>query len=450
MSIVSRVCVIDVAGLSPRLLARAGGAWMNSLPSRGRPLRATFPSVAASVQTSMTTGVAPGLHGVVAGGVFRRQCRQLGLEERSNTLLAKKRFWHSRKLPRPLKTGLLFWSNPLAGAADAVIGAQTYAPSSQLIADFPAGLYQQIAGRIGAFDSRWVRGPTASWRASRWIAPAAALVWREAAPDLLWVYLPGINFEATRHGLESAEVSQALREVDALAAELAGAVRASGGEVLLVSDGGYVPVRRAACPNDALRAAGLLAVRPSEEGEVLDIEHSRAFAMVDHQVAHVFCDDEQVAQDAEAALKALDGVAAVRRPEELFCPGPGRYRAGERVVLAAADAWLAYRWWGDAPPPAIARTAETCGKCGYDPCELFAAEGGRDGVPGTRPEAASTGEIDPRPELARSSRGLTDVPPEDQCVLAASWELPSVAADVTAVPDLLKAALFGQTGGERR
>jgi hypothetical protein len=431
---VARVCVIDVAGLSPRLLARAGGAWMNSLPSRGRPLRATFPSVAASVQTSMTTGVAPGEHGVVAGGIFRRQCRSLGLDERSNTLLSKKRFWHSRKLPRLPKVGLVFWSNPLAGAADAVLGASTYAPGAQLVADFPAGLYGQIAARIGPFDARWVRGPAASWRACQWIVPAAEHIWREAAPDLLWVYLPGINFEATRHGLDSPEVLQAIAAVDSLAAALAGSVAASGGQTLLLSDGGYVGVRRVAYPNVELRRAGLLAVRSSDEGEVLDVERSRAFAMVDHQVAHVYCDDETVASEAEALLTGLDGVAAVHRPEGLFAEGPGRHRAGERVLLACPDAWLAYPWWApDEAPPALASQTDVQGKCGYDPCELFAGAG------------ASA--IDPRPELVRCSRGLTDGPLDDQCVLAASWELPSdVGPDVTAVPGILKAVLFDRAG----
>jgi hypothetical protein len=429
----SRVCVIDVAGLSCRLLRRAGGLWMNALRSPPRPLRATFPSVAASVQSSMTTGAPPGLHGVVAGGVFRRQCRSLGLDERSNTLLSKKRFWHSRELPRRLQVGLVFWSNPLAGAADAVLGAVTYAPSSQLIADIPVGLYERVAAQLGPFDPRWVRGPTASGRASQWIAPAAELMWRDTAPDLLWVYLPGLNFEATRHGLDSAEALAALRQVDALAASLAQAVAASGGQTLLVSDGGYVAVRQAVFPNEALLRAGLLKVCEADEGPMLDVENSRAFAMVDHQVAHVYCDDEQAAGEAEAVLAGLDGVAAVKRPEELFCEGPGRYRAGERILLARSDAWLAYRWWDeDSPPPPLATATDVVGKCGYDPCELFA--GPREGT------------IDPRPQLVRSSRGLADAPLDDQCVLGATWELPAGdTPDVTAVPGLLRTALFGES-----
>jgi len=449
----ARICVINVAGLSCRLLGRQGGLWVQSLAARPRPMLATFPSVAASVQTSMTTGVAPGLHGVVAGGVFRRQQCSVGLDERSNTLLSKKRFWHSRRLPRRPSVGLVFWSNPLAGAADAVIGAATYAPSSQLIADFPAGLYERVARSAGRFDPAWVRGPGAGWRASKWIAQAAEFLWREAAPDLLWVYLPGVNFEATRHGLESPQVASALREVDALAAELAGTVSASGGRTLLVSDGGYVPVRRPAFPNDALRRAGLLVTKSTPDGAVTDLEQSRAFAMVDHQIAHVYCRDESAAREAEAAIAPLDGVAAVRRPEELFCEGPGRQRAGERIVLAEADAWLAYPWWGGEEPPAIARQADVAGKCGYDPCELFAGPG--------------EGTIDPRPELVKSSRGLCDVPAEDQCVLAADRELtlptsseaetaspragrmPAIRTGkmpvlrVTDVPEIVKEALFG-------
>lgn len=432
-----RVCVINVAGLSRGLLDRMGELWMNSLACPPRAMSATFPAVAASVQTSMTTGVAPGVHGVVAGGIFRRQFRTFSLDERSNTLLNKKRFWHSRRLPRRLRVAMLFWSNPLAGAADAVIGAYTYGPLSQPIADHPRGLYQRLAGRIGQFDSRLVRGPGASWRAGEWIASAAAVLWREQEPDLQWVSLPGVNFEATRHGPQSQEVCEALREVDRLARELSAAVAAAGGETLIVSDGGYVGVGRAVLPNAALREAGLLRVRTAEIGEELDVDNSRAFALVDHQVAHVYCDDEAATGEAAAVLAGLEGVAAVRPRQELFCPGLGHDRAGEIIVLSEPDAWLAYPWWQPGEPaPAPAEKTDVAGKCGYDPCELFA---GRE-----------AGTIDPDPGNVRASRGLTSVPVADQCVLGATCEIPGdLGAAVTDVPEVVRRILFGDTAGGR-
>jgi len=408
---------------------------MDSLASPPRPIAATFPAVAASVQASMTTGVQPGAHGVVAGGIFRRQHRAFSLDERSNTLLNKKRFWHSRHLPRRPKVAMLFWSNPLAGAADAVIGASTYGPLPQLVADQPRGLYQRLADQIGPFDPRLVRGPGASWRAGEWIASAAAAIWRQLKPDLQWVYLPGANFEATRHGPQSAELLEAVSKIDGLARGLSEAVAASGGETLVVSDGGYVAVRRTALPNAALREAGLLKVRPGHAGEELDLVSSRAFALVDHQVAHVYCDDEAAAHEAADVLAGLEGVATVCPREELFCPGLGHDRAGEMIALAEPDAWLAYPWWEpDQPAPALAYQADAVGKCGYDPCELFA---GREG-----------GKIDPDLGNVRASRGLVSTPVADQCVLGATCKLPGeIGPAVTDVPEVLRRILFGDVAG---
>ena len=423
-----RLCVIDVAGLSSRVLQGLHGLWLQSLPSPPRPMEPTFPAVAASVQASMTTGVVPGVHGVIAGGIFRRQCRTFSLGERSNTLLNRKRFWHAHDLRRR-KVSLVFWSNPLAGAADVVIGACTYGPVGEMIADNPVGLYRHLAGEIGEFDTRLVRGPRASWRANEWIVAAAEALWRTHKPDLQWVYMPGLNFDLVRHGIGSPQAQAALRSVDSLAQRLAETVARHGGQTIVVSDGGYVPVARVAYPNVALREAGLLKVKATDEGEVLDLENSRAFALVDHQIAHVYCDGEDNAVAAQDALQRQDGIAEVLPREELFAPGLGHDRAGERIVLAFPNTWLCYRWWADRmSAPTFATQADSPGKCGYDPCELFAG--------------AQEGTINPHEELILASRGLLEVLPEDQCVLAATCGLP-IDGDVavTRLPEIVQGIL---------
>lgn len=427
-----RVCVINVAGVSSRLLAACGrNLWMKGLASRPAPMAATFPVVAASVQASMTTGVEPGLHGVIAGGIFRRQCRTLSLGERSNTLLNEKRFWYASRLPRRLKVSLLFWSNPLAGAADLVVGALTYEPAGSLIADCPKGLYQQLSRQIGPFDPQTVRGPGASWRGSRWIGEAAEILWRRNPCDLQWVYLPGVNFEIVRHGCDSPQALEALSSVDQVAQRLAGVVAESGGQTILVSDGGYVPVERAAYPNLALRRAGLLQVAQTPRGEVLDLVNSRAVVLVDHQVGHLFCMDQEAAAEADEIIAADPAVARTASRDEFFCPGLGHDRSGERIVLAHPDSWLCYQWWEpDGDAPALAQQSDAEGKCGYDPCELFAGK--------------AIGTIDPRPSLVRASRGLTTAPLEDQCVLGSDGPLEMTSPlPVTALPRIVTGALFG-------
>jgi predicted AlkP superfamily pyrophosphatase or phosphodiesterase len=391
-------------------------------------MKATFPAVSASVMASMTTGVGPGVHGVIAGGIFRRQCQALSLDERSNTLLNKKRFWHGIDRPRP-KVSLLFWANPLAGAADCVIGSFAYGPSSEMISDTPLGLYADLCRKIGPFEPADVRGPAASWRASRWIAPAASILWRTQRPDLQWVYLPGINFQAIRDGVGSDAVLEVARAVDGLVKTLAESVLADGGQVIVTTDGGYVDVSRFAQPNLLLRRAGLLKTTTTDAGEVIDYETSPAMVMVDHQVGHLYCRDAAAAEEAAAVLAADPAIAAVVPREELFAEGLGRDRSGERIVLARPDAWLAYRWWEEgAAAPTFAAQSDAAGKCGYDPCELFAGR--------------SAGTIDLRLSNIRASRGLVTLPAEDQCTLAASCGL-DVPSDlnVTHLPQVVRKAI---------
>ncbi|MFB3891552.1 MAG: alkaline phosphatase family protein [Phycisphaerae bacterium] len=415
----NRVCVIDIAALSPRLATRVDGLWINSLPSRPRAMKPTLPAVAASVQASMTTGAAPGQHGVIGGGLFRRGRREVSLDERSNTLLAKKRFWHARRLGMP-KTALVFWTNPLAGAADFVLGAMTNGPSGVSLADLPVGLYARLAAEIGPCDTALLRGPGASWPAAGWIADAAASIWREQKPQLAWVYMPGVDFEAVRHGVDSAHAAEALRVLDLQAHRLAEEVAAGGGRTVIVSDGGYVNVSTVAFPNIRLHQAGLLKTVQTDLGEMADLENSAAFAMVDHQIGYVYCADAAAVQAAGEALAGLNGVAQILRPSEALDCGIGCERAGDIMLLARPDAWLSYRWWPeDDRAPRAADRWDVQGKLGHDPCELFAAPFGEEG----RGQQSDAGRIDPNPARVRASRGLVPPDPADHAVLAATCEI---------------------------
>jgi type I phosphodiesterase/nucleotide pyrophosphatase len=106
--------------------------------------------------------------------------------------------------------------------------------------------------------------------------------------------------------------------------------------------------------------------------EYLDPWTSRAFAVADHQIAHVYVRDEA---DLPAVQKACAGLAGVG--EVLDAAGQARYgldheRSGELVLLAEPDAWFTYYYWlDDRRAPDFARTVEIHRKPGYDPVELF-------------------------------------------------------------------------------
>ena len=72
--------------------------------------------------------------------------------------------------------------------------------------------------------------------------------------------------------------------------------------MIVLSEYGIVPVSRPVHPNRVLREAGLISYRMELGREVLDIGGSEAFAVADHQVAHVYVrDPARIAGGAGAA-----------------------------------------------------------------------------------------------------------------------------------------------------
>jgi hypothetical protein len=133
------------------------------------------------------------------------------------------------------------------------------------------------------------------------------------------------------------------------------------------------PVDHVTYPNRVLREAGLLAVRDSDEGEMLDFQQSKAFAMVDHQCSHIFVTDGDEATAAQVAdlFRNTPGIAEV-----LVGTERGRYElehphSGEVILISSPRSWQAYYWWlSDDRAPRFARTVDIHRKPGYDPVEL--------------------------------------------------------------------------------
>jgi hypothetical protein len=106
--------------------------------------------------------------------------------------------------------------------------------------------------------------------------------------------------------------------------------------------------------------------------EYLDPWTSRAFAVADHQVAHVYVADPGDVPRVRDILAALPGVDQVLDEAGKATYGIDHSRAGELVAVAEPDAWFTYYYWlDDARAPDFARTVEIHRKPGYDPAELF-------------------------------------------------------------------------------
>ena len=431
----NRVCVINVAALSGRLLAAAGELSINRLALRLRPLKPTLPAVTCSVQASLTTGVPPAVHGIIANGLYFRECRTVSFWEQSNTLLSKKRFWHSRHLPACPRVAMIFWQNSMAGAADVVVTPKPrHSEDGKTVSwcfSQPTGLYDRLIDELGPFDLMSYWGPMASVKSSQWITACALHVWKTERPDLQLVYLPHLDYGTQKWGPDDPRVAQEVRVADELVGQIIQAVQADGGQAVVLSEYGMVPVRRAVLPNVLLRQAGLLAVRQEGGAELLDLENTRAFAMADHQVAHVYCADRTAIEAVAEILSSADGVGRVLEGSDIEHAGLHHSRSGDVIALASPDAWFAYYWWTDpATAPPFAHTVDIHRKPGYDPCELFLDPANR--------------RIPTEPSLVKGSHGLVNVAPADQAILAATCDLPGADNPVaTDLPEMLKAVMFG-------
>ena len=142
-------------------------------------------------------------------------------------------------------------------------------------------------------------------------------------------------------------------------------------QFIILSEYSFNNVDGAVPLNVKLRDAGLLAVRNIKGREYLDLEYSNAFAMVDHQIAHVYVKNGYE-QETRRALEATAGVEKVLNGTGKKSLGIDHARSGELMAIAMRDKWFSYYWWyDDNLAPEFAHKVDIHRKPGYDPVELF-------------------------------------------------------------------------------
>jgi len=378
------VLAIIVVGLTPRhlgpltprlsALAREGGM---------AALDTVTPAVTCSVQASFMTGLSPRDHGVVANGWLFRDQMEIFLWRQSNRLVGGEKIWEAGKKRDPAFTcANMFWWYNMASSHD--FGATPrpiYKADGRKLPDcytVPGQLRDQLTERFGPFPLFQFWGPGTSIVSTRWIADASKFVMAEANPTLTLAYLPHLDYDLQRFGPDEThpKVRQSLTEIDTVAGDLVDAARASGRSVIILSEYGITPVNRPIHINRALRDAGLLSVREEDGGELLDPISSKAFAVADHQIAHIYLSDLGLQAKVKDLLKGLDGVERVYDETDKSLIHLDHRRSGELVAIADSRSWFTYYYWNDNDrAPDFARTVEIHRKPGYDPVELFVDPG---------------------------------------------------------------------------
>lgn len=376
----SKVLLLDIVGLTPRALAA-----MPRLTALGRDgghlgLDTILPAVTCSVQSTMLTGTMPREHGIVGNGWHFRGLGDPLLWRQHNKLVAGEKVWETARRSRPeLTTANLGWWFAMGASTDITVTPRPiYHADGRKSPDAyvrPAALHDQLVGALGEFPLFQYWGPTATIHSSAWLAEATRGVITERwgpAPDLAMAYLPHLDYDLQRFGPNGSEAAHAARELDDAIAPLLADALDRGYRIVAVSEYGIEEASRPVDVNRALRRAGLLEVYVQDGREQLDPWTSRAFAVADHQVAHVYVPDAADLPRVTALLRGLEGVDEVLDRDAQARYGLDHERSGELVVVAEPGAWFTYYFWlDDERAPEYARGVDIHRKPGYDPAELF-------------------------------------------------------------------------------
>lgn len=410
-----RTAVINVVGLTESLL----GPHLPRITAFARrgaqaTIRPAFPAVTCTAQADYLTGVPPARHGIVGNGWYHRELAEVQFWKQSDRLVGARKLWEDlRGQDRRFTCAKLFWWFNMYSTADFTITPRPLYPADGRkvfdIYTWPFSLRPEIKADLGEFPFAAFWGPAAGRcspqgapdAASRWIAESAHWIEDRHQPTLSLIYLPHLDYNlqrfgprltATAAGTRSAAdgkpvlvspphaggcdlnpaILPDLQAIDAIVGDLLDFFQKRGVRVVLLSEYGLTPVSRPVHLNRVFRREGWLAIKKELGLEILDCGASRAFAVADHQVAHIYLNDPSLATTVRSLLEQQAGIEAILGPAEKAAAGMDHSRAGDLIAVAAEDAWFTYYYWlDDAVAPDFARTVDIHRKPGYDPVELF-------------------------------------------------------------------------------
>ena len=450
----NRVAVLNVVALSPNLIGEHTPA-IRALAERcggSCTLETTLPAVTTTVQTSMLTGASVAEHGIVGNGWYDRTEGQVKFWKQSNRLVQADPVWRVARERDPSFTcaNICWWYAMNSDLDVYVTPRPIYRANGRKVPDCltrPGDLRDHLQSRRGTFPLFRFWGPGANIESTRWITNAALDVEERFKPTLELVYLPHLDYCLQKLGPGHPEIPRHLAEVDAEVARLVERFDREGVEVMLVSEYGIEPVKRGIALNKVLRTHGLLELRDELGHEMLVPDECSAFALADHQVAHIYVRSEEMVESVRTIIEGVDGVETVMNRADLSEAGLLHERSGDLVVISEPDAWFTYDWWlDDRRAPDYARTVDIHNKPGYDPRELFATSKAKAAWKVLLMKCGIRTLLDVIPlddRLVRGSHGRTNPAPGfEGVVIADGVTRHGPAIPCTSVRDLILEAIF--------
>ncbi|MFD0752263.1 alkaline phosphatase family protein [Mucilaginibacter calamicampi] len=422
-----KTVVIDVVGLSKSVIGDHTPFLKKYIAERSiTTIEPVLPAVTTSVQSTYLTGKWPSETGIVGNGWFDRTDSEVKFWKQSNKLVNGEKIWDKAKKQDPAFTSanMFWWYNMYSSADFSVTPRPQYLADGRKMPDCysqPAELRDVLQEKLGQFPLFQFWGPGANIKSTQWIADASMLNDDMNDPTFTVIYLPHLDYCLQKFGPDFSKISTELGEIDKVVEQLVSFYQKKNAEIIILSEYGIAPVNNPIHLNRLLRNEGLIQVRVERGLELLDAAASKAFAVADHQIAHIYINDPAVTEQVKSLLKFINGVELVLDREEQKQYHIDHERAGDLVLVANENSWFTYYFWmDDAVAPDYARCVDIHKKPGYDPVEMFMTSKARAGYKLLRKLAGFRYVMDVIPldaTLIRGSHGRTNIADEYKAVL---------------------------------
>lgn len=371
-----KTVVINIVGLSSSLIGEHTPFLKKYSANRLTSIQPMLPAVTCSVQSTYLTGKWPSHHGIVGNGWYDRTDCEIKFWKQSNKLVASEKIWERAKKIDPSFTcaNMFWWYNMYSSADYSVTPRPNYLADGRKIPDCysnPPELRDLLQKELGTFPLFKFWGPGTDITSTKWIADASIITDRQYNPTLTLIYLPHLDYCLQKFGQDIAKINSHLKEVDNVVEQLVSHYSANA-NIILLSEYGITDVSTPIHPNRILRDAGLIQVRIERGLELLDAGASKAFAVSDHQIAHIYVNEKSVLPKVKELFQSIKGIEFVLDREQQKQYHIDHERAGDLVIMSDSKSWFTYYFWNDdAKAPDYARSVDIHKKPGYDPVELF-------------------------------------------------------------------------------
>jgi len=339
-------------------------------------------------------------HGQIVGnGWYDRTDAEVKFWKQSNKLVQQEKIWDRAKKADPAFTvsNMFWWYNMYSTADYSATPRPNYLADGRKIPDcytYPAGLRDELQKQLGQFPLFKFWGPGADISSTKWIADASIITDKKYDPTLTLIYLPHLDYCLQKFGPGLPSISSFLLEVDKVVEDLVTYYESKTAGIILLSEYGIGPVNTPIHLNRYLRKKGMLAIRVERGLELLDAGASKAFAVADHQVAHIYLNEPSLEEEVQLFLRTIPGVALVLNKEEQQTYHINHERSGDFVLMAENNSWFTYYFWeDDALAPDYARAVDATlikGSHGsiavaqdYHPVLITNGNGGKDNIEAT-------------------------------------------------------------------